>query len=69
MGVRRIAVIAGDGIGKEVMSRVGVDRVLQFAFDLAQARPRRKLTSATKSNGFSITMPYWDERMEAMVKR
>jgi tartrate dehydrogenase/decarboxylase / D-malate dehydrogenase len=51
-----------------VMSRVGVDRVLKFAFDLAQTRPRRKLTSATKSNGIAITMPYWDERVEAMAK-
>jgi len=51
-----------------VMSRIGVDRVLKFAFDLAQTRPRRKLTSATKSNGISITMPYWDERVAAMSK-
>jgi tartrate dehydrogenase/decarboxylase/D-malate dehydrogenase len=51
-----------------VMSRVGVDRVLRFAFELARSRPRRKLTSATKSNGISITMPYWDERVAAMSK-
>jgi tartrate dehydrogenase/decarboxylase / D-malate dehydrogenase len=51
-----------------VMSRVGVDRVLKFAFDLAAGRPRHKLTSATKSNGISITMPYWDERVQAMAK-
>ena len=51
-----------------VMSRVGVDRVLKFAFELARSRPRRKLTSATKSNGISITMPYWDERVDAMAK-
>ena len=44
------------------MTRIGVDRVLQFAFDLAQKRPKKHLTSATKSNGISITMPYWDER-------
>jgi tartrate dehydrogenase/decarboxylase/D-malate dehydrogenase len=49
-----------------VMSRVGVDRVLKFAFEQAQRRPRRKLTSATKSNGIAITMPYWDERVAAM---
>jgi tartrate dehydrogenase/decarboxylase/D-malate dehydrogenase len=55
-------------IQETVMSRVGVDRVLKFAFDLAQSRPRRKLTSATKSNGISITMPYWDERVEAMAR-
>jgi tartrate dehydrogenase/decarboxylase/D-malate dehydrogenase len=51
-----------------VMSRVGVDRVLKFGFDLAASRPRRKLTSATKSNGIAITMPYWDERVAAMSK-
>jgi tartrate dehydrogenase/decarboxylase / D-malate dehydrogenase len=55
-------------IQETVMSRVGVDRVLKFAFELAQSRPRRKLTSATKSNGISITMPYWDERVLAMSR-
>ncbi len=52
-----------------IMSRIGVDRVLKFAFEQAMKRPRRKLTSATKSNGISITMPYWDERVEAMAKQ
>jgi len=56
-------------IQETVMSRVGVDRVLEFAFEQAMQRPRRKLTSATKSNGISITMPYWDERVEAMAQR
>ena len=51
-----------------VMSRVGVDRVLKYAFEEAMKRPRRKLTSATKSNGISITMPYWDERVAEMAK-
>lgn len=54
-------------IQEAVMSRVGVDRVLRFAFELAASRPRAKLTSATKSNGIAITMPYWDERVEAMA--
>ena len=53
-------------IQETVMSRIGVDRVLKFAFELARSRPRRKLTSATKSNGIAITMPYWDERVDAM---
>jgi tartrate dehydrogenase/decarboxylase / D-malate dehydrogenase len=52
-----------------VMSRIGVDRVLRFAFELAASRPRAKLTSATKSNGIAITMPYWDERVEAMAEQ
>ena len=55
-------------IQETVMSRHGVDRVLRFAFELAASRPRRKLTSATKSNGIAITMPYWDERVAAMAK-
>lgn len=49
-----------------VMTRTGVDRILRYAFDLARSRGG-KLTSATKSNGISITMPYWDERVEAMA--
>jgi tartrate dehydrogenase/decarboxylase/D-malate dehydrogenase len=50
-----------------IMTRTGVDRVLRFAFDLAQKRPKKHLTSATKSNGIFISMPYWDERVEAMA--
>ncbi|KAF8625753.1 hypothetical protein AX17_006779 [Amanita inopinata Kibby_2008] len=55
-------------IQNTVFTRIGVDRVLRFAFDLARCRPAKKLTSATKSNGISITMPYWDERVEAISK-
>ena len=53
---------------ESVFSRKGVDRILKFAFELAQRRPKKHLTSATKSNGISITMPYWDERVEEMAK-
>jgi tartrate dehydrogenase/decarboxylase / D-malate dehydrogenase len=52
-----------------VMTRVGVDRVLEYAFELARSRPARHLTSATKSNGISISMPYWDERVAAVAER
>ncbi len=52
-----------------VFSRTGVDRILKYAFDLAQRRPKKHLTSATKSNGIAITMPYWDERVVAMASR
>ena len=54
-------------IQESVFTRTGVDRVLKFAFELAQTRPKRHLTAATKSNGISISMPYWDERVEAMA--
>ncbi|KZB70801.1 MULTISPECIES: tartrate dehydrogenase [Thalassospira] len=55
-------------IQETVMSRTGVDRILKYAFELAQKRPRKHLTSATKSNGISISMPYWDERVIEMAK-
>src|SRR5260370_41612855 len=51
-----------------IFSRVGVNRVLRYAFDLARRRPKKHLTSATKSNGIFISMPYWDERVAAMMK-
>ncbi|MEK9811660.1 MAG: tartrate dehydrogenase [Bordetella sp.] len=54
-------------VQETVMSRVGTDRVLKFAFELAQKRPQKHLTSATKSNGIAITMPWWDSRVEAMA--
>ena len=52
---------------ESVFSRHGVDRILKFAFELAKKRADKHLTSATKSNGISITMPYWDERFRAMA--
>src|SRR3984885_14038562 len=55
-------------IQETVMTRTGVDRILKFAFNLAQRRPKQHLTSATKSNGISITMPYWDERVLEMSR-
>ena len=55
-------------IQETVMTRIGVDRVLRYAFELANRRPKKHLTSATKSNGIAITMPYWDERVAAMAK-
>jgi tartrate dehydrogenase/decarboxylase/D-malate dehydrogenase len=51
---------------QSVFTRQGVDRILKIAFDIAQSRPKKHLTSATKSNGIAITMPYWDERVKAM---
>ncbi len=51
-----------------VFTRIGCDRVMKYAFELAMTRPRRKLTSATKSNGITFTMPYWDERFAEMAK-
>ncbi len=51
-----------------VFTKRGVDRIIRYAFELAKTRKRKHVTSATKSNGISITMPYWDERFEAISK-
>ena len=52
-----------------VMTRIGVDRILKFAFELASKREKKHVTSATKSNGISITMPYWDKRVALMAEQ
>ncbi len=53
-------------VQESVFTRVGVDRVLRFAFELAATR-RNHVTSATKSNGIIHTMPFWDERFAAIA--
>jgi len=53
---------------QSVFTRRGVDRVLKYAFELAQSREAKHLTSATKSNGIMHTMPYWDSRVAEMAK-
>jgi tartrate dehydrogenase/decarboxylase/D-malate dehydrogenase len=55
-------------IQETVFTRRGVDRVMKYAFELAMKRRRKKVTSATKSNGIIHTMPFWDERFAAMKK-
>ncbi len=54
-------------VQETVFTRMGVDRILRFAFELAKSRPKKHLTSATKSNGIIHTMPYWDERFKAVA--
>ena len=53
-------------IQESVFSRMGVDRILKYAFELAMTREAKHVTSATKSNGIIHTMPYWDERFAEM---
>jgi len=55
-------------VQESVFSRHGTDRIMKFAFELARRRPKRHVTSATKSNGISISMPYWDERFAEMAQ-
>ena len=56
-------------IQQSIFTRKGVDRIMKFAFELAMKRSRKLVTSATKSNGISITMPYWDERFAAAAAK
>jgi tartrate dehydrogenase/decarboxylase/D-malate dehydrogenase len=51
-----------------VFTRRGVDRILRYAFEIARRRPKKHLTSATKSNGITVTMPFWDERFRAIAR-
>src|SRR5947207_451974 len=44
-----------------VMTRAGVERIMRFAFRLAQSRPRKLLTVITKSNAQRHAMVMWDE--------
>jgi tartrate dehydrogenase len=53
-------------IQESVYSRFGTDRVMRYAFELAASRPRRQLTVATKSNGIAISMPWWNDRADAV---
>ena len=53
-------------VQESIFTRIGVDRIIRYACELALQRPAKHLTSATKSNGISYTMPYWDERFAAV---
>jgi len=44
-----------------MMTRVGVERIIRFAFRLAQSRPRKQLTVVTKSNAQRHAMVMWDQ--------
>lgn len=53
---------------QSLFTRRGVDRILKYAFDLADSRPAKHLSSATKSNGIIHSMPFWDKRVTEMAK-
>jgi tartrate dehydrogenase/decarboxylase/D-malate dehydrogenase len=55
-------------VQESVFTRYGVDRIMRYAFNLARHRPKKHVTSATKSNGIIHTMPFWDERFRAIAK-
>jgi tartrate dehydrogenase/decarboxylase/D-malate dehydrogenase len=55
-------------VQQAIFTRKGCDRIMRYAFELAGKRPKRHLTSATKSNGIIHSMPFWDERFAAMAR-
>ena len=55
-------------VQQSVFTRRGTDKVLKYAFDLAMTRDRKRVSSATKSNGIVHSMPYWDSRFAEMAK-
>jgi len=55
-------------VQQSVFTRRGVDRVLKYAFELANNRPAKRISSATKSNGIIHSMPYWDSRVAEMAR-
>lgn len=54
-------------VQESIFTRCGVDRILRYAFEVARSRPKKHLTSATKSNRVYVAMPYWDERFQIMA--
>jgi len=56
-------------VQESVFTRHGVDRIMKYAVELAQTRPKKHLTSATKSNGIIHTMPFWDDRFAPMYRQ
>jgi tartrate dehydrogenase/decarboxylase / D-malate dehydrogenase len=51
-----------------MMTRAGVERIMRFAFKLAQSRPRKQLTVVTKSNAQRHAMVMWDEIAAQIAK-
>lgn len=51
-----------------IFSRVGVERIMRFAFDIARSRPRKLLTVVTKSNAMRNGMVLWDEVAAEVAK-
>src|SRR4029079_15929090 len=51
-----------------VVSKKGFYRVMRYAFELAKRHKLGTVTSASKSNGISISVPYWSGRFRAVAK-
>ena len=51
-----------------VFTRRGTERIIRYAFELAKAKGKKRVTSATKSNGINHSMPFWDEVFAQIAK-
>lgn len=56
-------------VQQSMLTRRGTDRIMEYAFELAETRKCKHVASATKSNGIIHTMPFWDERFAEAAKR
>ena len=56
------------GIETAIFTRAGCTRIMRFAFDLAQSRPKKQLTLVTKSNAQRHGMVLWDEIFAEVAK-
>jgi len=55
-------------VQNSIFTRYGVERVIRYAFELARKAGKKRVTSATKSNGINYTMPFWDEVFHAVAQ-
>ena len=55
-------------VQESVFTRKGVERIVRYAFERAQRRPRKLLASATKSNAMQYTMVLWDEVVREVAR-
>ena len=48
-------------IQNAIFTRMGTERIIRYAFELARSKGKKRVSSATKSNGINYSMPFWDE--------
>jgi tartrate dehydrogenase/decarboxylase/D-malate dehydrogenase len=48
-------------IQNAIFTRMGTERIIRYAFELARRKGKTRVSSATKSNGINYSMPFWDE--------
>jgi len=54
-------------VQESIFTRTGVERVIRYAFELAERRGKRHVTSATKSNALTFTMTFWDRILKTVA--